>query len=65
MCHRLRAAGVAGHVGVFGLHYEADNSRLYVVCDKHVTEAELLEHFSKFGAAEVKLNRDSQGASKV
>ena len=65
VCTRLRAIGVTGHVGVFGLHYDADNSRLYVVCAKHVTEAELLEHFVQFGAVEVKLNRDPMGASKV
>lgn len=64
VCTRLRAVGVTGHVGVFGLHYEADNRRLYVVCAKHVTEAELVGHFAQFGAAEVKLNRDPKGASK-
>ena len=50
---------------MFGLHYEADNSRLYVVCAKHVTESQLLNKFSVFGAAQVKLNIDSNGLSKV
>lgn len=54
-----------GHIGVFGLHYEADNSRLYVVCAKHVTESQLVNEFSVFGAAQVKLNIDSNGLSKV
>ena len=50
---------------MFGLHYEADNSRLYVVCAKHVTESQLVNEFSVFGAAQVKLNIDSNGLSKV
>ena len=50
---------------MFGLHYEADNSRLYVVCAKHVTESQLVNEFSVFGAAQVKLNIDFNGLSKV
>ena len=65
VCSNLRAFGVRGHIGVFGLHYEADNSRLYVVCAKHVTESQLVNEFSVFGAAQVKLNIDSNGLSKV
>ena len=65
VCSNLRAFGVRGHIGVFGLHYEADNSRLYVVCAKHVTESQLVNEFSVFGAAQVKLNIDLSGLSKV
>lgn len=65
VCSNLRAFGVRGHIGVFGLHYEADNSRLYVVCAKHVTESQLVNEFSVFGAAQVKLNIDLNGLSKV
>ncbi|CAH3173670.1 unnamed protein product, partial [Porites evermanni] len=64
VCSNLRAFGVRGHIGVFGLHYEADNSRLYVVCAKHVTESQLVNEFSVFGAAQVKLNIDLSGLSK-
>lgn len=65
MCSNLRACGVRGHLGVFGVHYEADNSRLYVVCAKHITESQLLDEFTVFGTAEVKLNSDANGCSKV
>ena len=65
VCSNLRASEVRGHVGVFGVHYEADNSRLYVVCAKHVTESQLLHEFSVFGTAQVKLNTDANGFSKV
>lgn len=64
VCSNLRAFSVRGHIGVFGLHYEADNSRLYVVCAKHVTESQLVNEFSVFGTAQVKLNIDSNGLSK-
>lgn len=64
-CSKLRGYGVRGHLGVFGVHYEADNSRVYVVCAKHVTEAELHDEFKVFGNAEVKLNTDVNGFSKV
>ena len=50
---------------MFGLHYEADNSRLYVVCAKHVTESQLVNEFSVFGPAQVKLNMNFNGLSKV
>ena len=50
---------------MFGVHYEADNSRLYVVCAKHVTQTQLLDEFKVFGTAEVKLNCDVNGFSKV
>ena len=50
---------------MFGLHYEADNSRLYIVCAKLVTESQLVNEFSVFGAAQVKLNMDFNGLSKV
>ena len=50
---------------MFGIHYEADNSRLYVVCAKHVTQTQLLDEFKVFGTAEVKLNCDVNGFSKV
>ena len=50
---------------MFGVHYEADNSRLYVVCAKHVTESQLLDEFAAFGTAQVKLNNDASGFSKV
>lgn len=49
---------------MFGVHYEADNSRLYVVCAKHVTQTQLLDEFKVFGTAEVKLNCDVNGFSK-
>lgn len=65
VCSNLRACGVRGHLGVFGVHYEADNSRLYVVCAKHVTQTQLLDEFKVFGTAEVKLNCDVNGFSKV
>ena len=65
VCSRLRACGVGGHLGVFGVHYEADNSRLYVVCAKHVTQTQLLDEFKVFGTAEVRLNCDVNGFSKV
>lgn len=65
VCSKLRDFGVRGHLGVFGVHYEADNSRLYVVCAKHVTEAQLLDEFKVFGTADVKLNKDVNGFSKV
>ena len=65
VCSNLRACGVRGHLGVFGVHYEADNSRLYVVCAKHITESQLLDEFTVFGTAEVKLNSDANGCSKV
>ena len=50
---------------MFGVHYEADNSRLYVVCAKHLTQTQLLDEFKVFGTAEVKLNCDVNGFSKV
>lgn len=50
---------------MFGIHYEADNSRLYVVCAKHVTQTQLLDEFKVFGTLEVKLNCDVNGFSKV
>jgi len=50
---------------VFGVHYESDNSRLYVVCAKHVTQTQLLDEFKVFGTAVVKLNCDVNGFSKV
>ena len=50
---------------MFGVHYEADNSRLYVVCAKHVTQTQLLDEFKVFGTAKVKLNCDVNGFSKV
>ena len=50
---------------MFGVHYEADNSRLYVVCAKHVTESQLQDEFTVFGSAHVKLNLDANGLSKV
>ena len=50
---------------MFGIHYEADNSRLYVVCAKHVTQTQLHDEFKVFGTAEVKLNCDVNGFSKV
>lgn len=50
---------------MFGIHYQADNSRLYVVCAKHVTQTQLLDEFKVFGTAEVKLNCDINGFSKV
>lgn len=50
---------------MFGVYYEADNSRLYVVCAKTVTEAQLLDEFKVFGTADVKLNKDVNGFSKV
>lgn len=50
---------------MFGVHYEADNSRLYVVCAKHVTESQLQDEFLVFGSAHVKLNLDANGLSKV
>lgn len=56
---------MSGHIGVFGIHYEADNSRLYVVCAKHVTAPQLYDEFSVFGSAQVKLNFDANGMSKV
>ena len=64
-CSNLRSQGVQGHLGVFGIHYEADNSRLYVVCAKHVTESQLHDEFSAFGSTQVKLNCDANGLSKV
>lgn len=63
-CSNLRSQGVQGHLGVFGIHYEADNSRLYVVCAKHVTESQLHDEFSAFGSTQVKLNCDANGLSK-
>ena len=65
VCANLRSQGVNGHMGVFGIHYEADNSRLYVVCAKHVTEPQLYNEFTVFGPAQVKLNFDANGLSKV
>ena len=65
VCSCLREAGVSGHLGLFGVYYEADNSRLYVVCAKHVTEPELHSEFALFGPAQVKLNVDVAGNSKV
>ena len=65
VCSKLRSCGVQGHLGVFGVHYETDNSRLYVVCTKHLTEAQLLNEFKVFGTAEVKLITDVKGFSKV
>ena len=50
---------------MFGIHYQADNSRLYVVCAKHVTQTQLLDEFKVYGTAEVKLNCDVNGFSKV
>ncbi|KAJ7357810.1 hypothetical protein OS493_022620 [Desmophyllum pertusum] len=64
VCSNLRSCGVRGHLGVFGVHYEADNSRVYVVCAKHVTQTQLLDEFKVFGTAEVKLNNDVNGFSK-
>lgn len=52
-------------MGVFGIHYEADNSRLYVVCAKDVTEPQLYNEFTVFGSAQAKLNFDANGLSKV
>lgn len=63
-CSKLRSCGVRGHLGVFGVHYETDNSRVYVVCAKHVTEGQLLNEFKAFGTAEVKLVADVNGFSK-
>ena len=65
VCSKLRGCGVRGHLGVFGVHYEADNSRLYVVCAKHVTQTQLIDEFKVFGTTEVKLNCDVNGFSKV
>ena len=65
VCSKLRSCGVQGHLGVFSVHYETDNSRLYVVCAKHLTEAQLLNEFKVFGTAEVKLITDVNGFSKV
>lgn len=65
VCSNLRSCGVRGHLGVFGVHYEADNSRLYVVCAKHVTESQLQDEFTVFGSAHVKLNLDTNSLSKV
>lgn len=65
VCSKLRGCGVRGHLGVFGVHYEADNSRLYVVCAKHVIQTQLIDEFKVFGTAEVKLNCDVNGFSKV
>lgn len=65
VCANLRSQGVTGHMGVFGVHYEADNSRLYVVCAKHVTEPQLYNEFTVFGSSQVKLNFDANGLSKV
>ena len=65
VCSYLRSCGVQGHLGVFGVHYEADNSRLYVVCAKHVAESQLHNEFTVFGDARVKLNCDANGFSKV
>ena len=65
VCSKLRSCGVQGHLGVFGIHYETDNSRLYVVCAKHLTEAQLLNEFKVFGTVEVKLITDVNGFSKV
>ncbi|XP_015750756.1 PREDICTED: uncharacterized protein LOC107330709 isoform X3 [Acropora digitifera] len=64
VCANLRSQGVTGHMGVFGVHYEADNSRLYVVCAKYVTEPQLYNEFTVFGPAQVKLNFDANGLSK-
>ncbi|KAL9952504.1 hypothetical protein ACROYT_G039771 [Oculina patagonica] len=64
VCSKLRGFGVRGHLGVFGVYYEADNSRLYVVCAKTVTEAQLLDEFKVFGTSDVKLNKDVNGFSK-
>lgn len=64
VCANLHSQGVTGHMGVFGIHYEADNSRLYVVCAKHVTEPQLYNEFTVFGPAQVKLNFDANGLSK-
>lgn len=64
VCSYLRSCGVQGHLGVFGVHYEADNSRLYVVCAKHVAESQLHNEFTVFGDARVKLNCDANGFSK-
>ena len=50
---------------MFGVYYEADNSRVYIVCAKHVTQTQLLDEFKVFGTAEVKLNCDVNGFSKV
>ena len=36
-----------------------------MVCAKHVTQTQLLEEFKVFGIAEVKLNCDVNGFSKV
>ena len=65
VCSKLRSCGVQGHLGVFGIHYETDNSRLYVVCAKHLTEAQLLNEFKVFGTVEVKLITDVNRFSKV
>ena len=65
VCSRLREAGVTGHLGVFRTHYEADNSRLYVVCAKNLTEAQISQEFIQFGPMEVKLNTDANSISKV
>lgn len=69
VCSKLRSCGVQGHLGVFGIHYETDNSRLYVVCAKHLTEAQLLSEFKVFGTVEVKLitdvNRFSKGCAFI
>ena len=65
VCSKLRSCGVQGHLGVFGIHYETDNSRLYVVCTKHLTEAQLLNEFKVFGTVEVKLITDVNRFSKV
>ena len=65
VCSKLRSCGVQGHLGVFGVHYETDNSRLYIVCTKHLTEAQLLNEFKVFGTAEVKLITNVKGFSKV
>ena len=65
VCSKLRSCGVQGHLGVFGVHYETDNSRLYIVCTKHLTEAQLLNEFKVFGTVEVKLITYVNGFSKV
>ena len=65
VCSKLREVGVRGHLGVFGVYYKADNSRLYVVCSKQVPESQLQNEFGAFGVAEVKLNKDVNGFSKV
>ena len=56
MCNQLRTCGVTGHIGVFGIYYESDNSRLHVRFGTNINMATLMLIFAKYGSAKVKVN---------